>query len=141
MSKESNGPENQSSDMASDIAPSRRRVGEQQVIWTVWMTYGAFYFCRTNLSVAMPGIEDDLGYTKTQMAIVLTALKLAYAVGQFVNGQLSERFSPRLMLAIGMFTSAVLNVAFGFGTGLYFFLSSGPVTATFNRWGGRPVSG
>ena len=92
------------------------------MLWTVWFTYGAFYFCRTNLAVALPGIEDELGYTKTRMAIVLLSLKLAYAFGQFVNGQLSERFSPRKMLAIGMFGSAALNVIFGFGTGLYFFL-------------------
>ncbi|MCH7728240.1 MAG: MFS transporter [Planctomycetes bacterium] len=138
MSKESNGSENQTSDMERDNAPSRRRVGEQQVIWTIWMTYGAFYFCRTNLSVALPGIEEDLGYTKTQMAGVLLALKLAYAVGQFVNGQLSERFSPRLMLAIGMFTSAVLNVAFGFGTGLYFFIFVWACNGYFQSLGWTP---
>jgi len=92
------------------------------MLWTVWFAYGAFYFCRTNLSVALPGIEEELGYTKTRMAVVLLALKLAYAFGQFVNGQLSEQYSPRKMLAIGMFASAALNVAFGFSTGLYFFL-------------------
>lgn len=100
----------------------QRRPGEGTLLWTVWFTYGAFYFCRTNLSVALPGIENELGYTKTRMAIVLLSLKLAYAGGQFVNGQLSERFSPRMMLAIGMFASAALNVVFGFSTGLYFFL-------------------
>jgi sugar phosphate permease len=99
-----------------------RRAGESTLLWTVWFTYGAFYFCRTNLSVALPGIEEELGYTKTRMAVVLLSLKLAYAFGQFVNGQLSERFSPRKMLAIGMFASAALNVVFGFSTGLYFFL-------------------
>ena len=49
-------------------------------------------------------------------------LKIAYAVGQLVNGQLAERISPRLLLAIGMFGSAALNVVFGFSTALYFLL-------------------
>jgi len=98
------------------------RAGESTMLWTLWFAYGAFYFCRTNLSVALPGIEEELGYTKTRMAVVLLGLKLAYAFGQFVNGQLSEQYSPRMMLAIGMFASAALNVAFGFSTGLYFFL-------------------
>ncbi|MBW3543355.1 MAG: MFS transporter [Planctomycetes bacterium] len=98
------------------------RPGENQLIWTVWLTYGAFYFCRTNLSAALPGIESELGLDKTRMGVVLLGLKVAYGVGQFVNGQLSEQFSARKMLAIGMLASAALNVLFGFGTGVYFFL-------------------
>lgn len=115
-----------------------RRAGESTMLWTVWMTYGAFYFCRTNLSVALPGIEEELGYTKTRMAVVLLALKLAYAFGQFVNGQLSEQYSPRKMLAIGMIASAGLNVAFGFGTGLYFFLFIWACNGYFQSLGWPP---
>jgi sugar phosphate permease len=96
--------------------------GERQVVWTLWFTYGAFYFCRTNLAVALPGIEAELGYDKVRMGIVLSALKIAYACGQFLNGQFAERLSARKMLAIGMLGSAGLNIAFGFGTSLYFFL-------------------
>ncbi|MCH7987855.1 MAG: MFS transporter [Planctomycetes bacterium] len=96
--------------------------GENRVIWIVWWTYGAFYFCRNNISVALPGIEDELGLDKLQMGVVLLSLKLAYGVGQFLNGQISEQISPRRMLAIGMIGSAALNVVFGFGTGLYFFI-------------------
>jgi MFS transporter, OPA family, glycerol-3-phosphate transporter len=103
-------------------ADNSSNAGEKQVVWTLWFTYGAFYFCRTNISVALPGIETELGYDKLSMAIVLTALKIAYGCGQFLNGQLSERLSPRKMLAIGMFGSAALNVVFGFGTAMYFFL-------------------
>jgi sugar phosphate permease len=39
-----------------------------------------------------------------------------------LNGQLSEKFSPRVMLAMGMFGSAALNVLFGLSTGFYFLL-------------------
>lgn len=95
---------------------------ENQVVWTIWFTYGAFYFCRTNLGVALPGIEEEFGYGKSEMSVVLLSLKIAYGLGQFVNGQLAERYSPRMMLAAGMIGSAVLNIMFGFGTALYFFL-------------------
>ena len=101
---------------------AKSRPGELQVVWTLWFTYGAFYFCRTNISVALPGIERELGYDKLKMGIVLLALKIAYGCGQFLNGQLSERLPPRKMLALGMCASAGLNLLFGFGTGLYFFL-------------------
>jgi sugar phosphate permease len=101
--------------------------GESRVIWVLWMTYGAFYFCRTNISAAVPGMKESLGagglgLTGQQVGLILGALKVAYAVGQLVNGQLAERVSPRRLLAVGMLCSAALNVLFGFGTGLYFLL-------------------
>lgn len=107
---------------SNEFSGESRTAGELQVVWTLWFTYGAFYFCRTNISVALPGIESELGYDKTQMAVVLLALKIAYGCGQFLNGQLAERLSPRRMLALGMLGSAALNLLFGFGTSLYFFL-------------------
>src|SRR4029079_6447634 len=57
-----------------------------------------------------------------QVAWILASSKIAYGLGQFLNGQLSERLSPRLMLAIGMFGSAALNVACGFSEGFFFLL-------------------
>lgn len=94
--------------------------GERLVLWVVWLTYGSFYFCRNNLGLAVPGISVELGFTKAEMGTVLMALKLAYGVGQFINGQLAERFPPRRLLAVGLLTSAGLNVIFGWVTALYF---------------------
>jgi sugar phosphate permease len=101
--------------------------GQNAVIWTLWLTYGAFYFCRTNISAAVPGLKASiesggLGLSAAEIGWILASLKIAYGVGQFFNGQLSERFSPRVMLAIGMFGSAALNVLFGFSSGFYFLL-------------------
>ncbi len=87
-----------------------------------WLTYGAFYFCRNNLGVALPGLQAELGYTKSQLGTVLMALKLAYGVGQLVNGPLAERFSARRLLALGLLGSAALNVLFGWATSLYFLV-------------------
>ena len=106
----------------NDNAPRPRVPGEASVIWVIWMTYGAFYFCRTNISAAVPGLGDELGFTKTQIGWILASLKLTYAMGQFINGQLAERISPRKLLAVGMLGSAALNVLFGMSTALYFLL-------------------
>ncbi len=92
------------------------------MLWVLWLTYGSFYFCRNNLGVALPGIQKELGLDKSQLGTVLMALKLAYGAGQFINGQLAERFPPRRLLALGMTLSAALNVAFGFGTALWFLI-------------------
>ena len=100
---------------------------ENSVLWTLWLTYGAFYFCRTNLSAAVPGMNSPvsaggLGLTGEQTGWILASLKIAYGLGQVLNGQLSERISPRVLLAIGMFCSAGLNVLFGFSEGFFFLV-------------------
>ena len=90
------------------------------MLWVLWLTYGSFYFCRNNLGVALPGLTEELHYTKSQLGTVLMALKLAYGVGQFINGQMAEHWPPRKLLALGMLASAALNVVFGWATALYF---------------------
>jgi sugar phosphate permease len=108
-------------------APSASTSAQNAVIWTLWLTYGAFYFCRTNISSAVPGLkasvaEGGLGLSGDEVGWILAGLKIAYGIGQLLNGQISERASPRVMLAIGMFGSAGLNVLFGLSTGFYFLL-------------------
>ena len=100
-------------------APPHR--GEVLALWVIWLTYGSFYFCRQNISAAVPGLEAE-GFSKTQIGAILGALKIAYAVGQLVNGQLAERFPARGLLAAGMLGSAALNLACGFAEGLYFLI-------------------
>ena len=114
-------------DAPPDDAPTYLARAQNQVIWTIWLTYGAFYFCRTNIAAARPGLmlpieEGGLGLSDGEIGWILGSLKIAYAAGQLINGQLSEQLSPRRMLAIGMFGSALLNVTFGFATAAYFLL-------------------
>lgn len=95
---------------------------QTRVLAAMWLTYGSFYFCRVNISPANALIMADLGISKEAMGLVLGGGKLAYAIGQLVNGQLANRLSPRRMLAVGMAASAVLNVLFGFAAGYSFLL-------------------
>jgi sugar phosphate permease len=101
--------------------PTARAAGEATVLWVVWLTYGSFYFCRQNISAAVPGLKDE-GLSTIQIGWILGALKIAYAVGQLVNGQFAERVPARWLLALGMLGSAALNVVFGLSTGLYFLI-------------------
>lgn len=112
--------------------------GGSFTIWVILVTYGSFYFCRTNISAAIPGIEKEFELTKTQIGFILGSLKIAYGIGQFVNGQLAERISPRKLLTIGMLMSAGLNVVFGFGTGLYFLVFVWACNGYFQALGWTP---
>lgn len=120
-----------------DTPTSPRMTGEVLVLWVIWLTYGSFYFCRQNISAAVPGLEAD-GLKKTEIGAILGALKIAYAIGQLVNGQLAERISPRILLAIGMVGSAALNVVFGLGEGLYFLLFIWACNGYFQAMGWTP---
>jgi sugar phosphate permease len=91
------------------------------VLWVIWLTYGSFYFCRQNIAAAVPGLGSE-GLSETQIGAILGALKIAYAIGQLVNGQLAERLPARWLLAVGMLCSAALSVVFGMSAGFYFLL-------------------
>jgi sugar phosphate permease len=117
--------------------------GELSVIWTLWLTYGAFYFCRVNISAAVPGLkapveEGGLGIGADTVGWILGSLKITYALGQLINGQLSEQLPPRKMLAIGMLGSAALCVCFGAGTAAYFLLFVWAINGYFQSLGWTP---
>jgi sugar phosphate permease len=88
----------------------------------LWITYGAFYLCRVNFSIAIPGIMKETGWSKTQLGAIGTGLFWAYAVGQFVHGQLSHRFSSKHYLFTVIILSALMNVLMGPGIALGIFV-------------------
>ena len=77
---------------AGPAAASGLMAGEGLVLWVIWLTYGSFYFCRQNIAAAVaadPGLKGE-GLSETQIGAILGALKIAYGVGQLVNGQLAD---------------------------------------------------
>jgi sugar phosphate permease len=103
---------------SSKPVPSPIGAWQKKMFWLMWVTYASFYLCRVNISIAMPKIMEEFGLTKTNMGAVLSALFLMYAVGQFINGQLGDKINSRRIITIGLLTSAVLNLIFGFTTGI-----------------------
>lgn len=84
-----------------------------QIFIVLWITYGAFYLCRVNFSIAIPGIMKEFGWSKTQLGAIGTALFWAYAAGQFIHGQLVERFSSKHYLFTVIILSALMNFLMG----------------------------
>lgn len=98
----------------------------KRVFISVWITYSAFYLVRVNMSIAIPGIMEEFGYSKTVMGGLLTCLFITYAIGQFINGQLGDRFGARRLISFGLLVSGLLNIVFGF---------SSAITAMMIIWG------
>jgi len=61
----------------------------------------------------MPIIIDELGYTKNDMAMVLTVYSFTYMLGQFINGYMSDRWGPRLIVSTGLVIAVVANFTIG----------------------------
>ncbi len=93
---------------------------QNRIFWTVWISYASYYLLRVNMSIAMPGIMSEFGISKTVMGGILSAFFIMYAVGQFVNGQLGDKFGAKKLITIGLTVSVLLNIAFGFTNGFLF---------------------
>lgn len=78
--------------------------------------YAAYYFVRKNLSFAMPGMQADLGITKTDLGLFLTLHGLLYGVSRFVNGMWADRANARYFMVAGLLLSVGANVFFGFSS-------------------------
>jgi OPA family glycerol-3-phosphate transporter-like MFS transporter/OPA family sugar phosphate sensor protein UhpC-like MFS transporter len=105
--------------MLTDPAEIAReyRYWQLRVLVATIVGYATFYFVRKNLSIAMPFMEQD-GINKTQLGLFLTLHGLLYGVSKFANGFLADRSSSRAFLTVGLVASAVMNVMFGFTTGV-----------------------
>ncbi|MFQ5789103.1 MAG: MFS transporter [Acidobacteriota bacterium] len=102
------------------VTPEQQR-WRYRIFAVTWFAYAGFYLCRKNFSVAMPLLANDLGYTKMQFATVIFGYSLVYALGQFANGVLSDRFGSRLVVGIGLAVSIVSNLVMGFVSSLFLF--------------------
>jgi sugar phosphate permease len=103
------------------ILSRKYRFWRYRIFAMSWLAYGGFYLCRKNFSIAMPLLDQDLGFTKDHFAILLFFYSLFYALGQFYNGFLSDKFGPRLIVGIGLFLSVLANIFLGFGSALLVF--------------------
>ncbi|MDR1680492.1 MAG: MFS transporter [Prevotellaceae bacterium] len=103
---------------------------------TIIMTmigYALFYFVRKNFSMAMPGMEADLGISKTSLGLFLTLNGLIYGLSRFANGLLADRVNARFYMAAGLALCAVANFAFGFGIDIAAWISGEPSGTKFTN--------
>ena len=105
--------------------------GQRRMLVTTIIGYTLFYFLRKNLSLAMPGLAQDYGITKTSLGLFLTLHGVVYGVGKFVAGPISDRSRPRLFLMGGLLLALLANVVFGFGPVLAKLFAGGAEGAAF----------
>ncbi len=87
------------------------RAWRARIFATVWITYFAYYLCRLNMTVAATPLSRAYGWSTEDFGKVLTSLTVFYAIGQFVNGQLGDRFGARTVTFVGVVGSVSMNLA------------------------------
>src|SRR5687767_15924363 len=83
----------------------RYRYWRVRILATSMVGYAIYYFVRTNISLALKPMQEELGYTKAQLGTVLTLGGVTYGVSKFANGILGDRANPRYFMAVGLLAS------------------------------------
>ncbi len=82
--------------------------------WSVvGLLYTSFYMCRYNISIANKAMSDEFHFSKENMGDILAAFFYAYAIGQVVNGLITDRLGGKKALLIGATGTIICNIAFG----------------------------
>lgn len=115
-------------DTSTDEYRAKYRYWRIRVMYTTMIGYALFYFVRKNMSLALPGIEAELGITKAQLGLFLTLHGLLYGVSKLLNGIIGDRANPRYFMAAGLALSALMNILFGMSStvlafGLFWLLN------------------
>ncbi|OKH81918.1 major facilitator transporter [Mycobacterium sp. SWH-M3] len=106
--------------------------------------YLFFYTGRQTFGFAIPGIQEDLGLSKTTLGSISGAMLWCYAAGQMVNGNLADKFGGRRLMAAGAVLSTILNWCTSFAVGskslAFFWGANGFTQAMGFPSGGRVIS-
>lgn len=76
------------------------------------ISYTMYFLVRQNFSLAMPFIEGSLGFSKTEIGVIMTSSLFVFGVGKFVNGFFSHLLRPKVFLSLGLIGSSLMNIAF-----------------------------
>ncbi len=76
------------------------------------------YLLRNNLSIALPSIRQEFGFTSTELGWILGSFNLSYALFQLPGGIYGEVFGPRRAMALIAVSWGVLTFLTGFAPAL-----------------------
>ncbi len=105
--------------------PSARIVSIQRWAVALLVAGGALnYIDRATLSVANKLIQDELGIPVAKMGLLLSAFLWAYAIAQLPIGGLIDRYGPRRLLGLGLFSWSLAQAAGGLVNGFGTFIAA-----------------
>lgn len=118
----------------------RFRRAQWRMLGAVMFCYLFYYTGRQTIGFAIPGIQAELGLSKQALGWVSAGLLWAYAAGQFVNGNLGDRFGGRRMMTLGAVASFGLNWCTSFSVGFKSLLAGWSLNGLAQSMGWAPGS-
>ena len=100
--------------MKRDVIKQKICGRAKAIAWMCTLVYFASYLTRNNFSVMMLNICNEMGTTKTALAIVVTGLTVSYGLGQIISGLMGDKIKPQLMLTMGLSLACACNIAIFF---------------------------
>ncbi|WP_263357043.1 MFS transporter [Acidicapsa ligni] len=93
------------------------------IVWTLFFSTVTNYISRQSFSVLAPMITAQYHLTHTDLAKILGAFQLSYAVTWLLGGIFLDAVGTRIGLAIAVVFWSVVNIFTGFATSVFSFAS------------------
>ncbi len=94
--------------------PVSFRPQQWKMLLATMFCYLFFYTGRHNFGWAAKGMAADLNISFSLIGWISFAMLIGYAVGQLINGNLADHYSPWKMILIGAVLSVAANFAISF---------------------------
>jgi sugar phosphate permease len=108
----------------SSSAEARFTAWHGATIALLVLGYSGYYFCRSNLSVVLPDLIQDLARhgirpseAQVRLGFIASVGTMAYAAGKFISGSMTDLFGGRRSFLGGMGGSILFTLLFALGGG------------------------
>ncbi len=111
-----------------------------RILYSTFIGYAFYYFTRKTLSIAMPGIIQDLHFDKSQLGLLGSIFSVTYGVSKFASGLLGDRLNPRYFMALGLVLTGIVNILFGMSSSILMFALFWGLNGYFQGFGWPPCA-
>jgi len=115
-------PANENQRRIGRITPRPSRI-RWWIVWTLFFSTVTNYISRQTFSVLSPVIVTQFHFTHTDLARILGAFQVSYAVTWLVGGIVLDAVGTRLGLALAVCFWSLVNIFTGFANSLTGFMS------------------
>ena len=77
-----------------------------------WLVYTIVYLGRINLSISIPFLQNEFGYSKATLGFLASGFFVSYAAGQLINGVMGDRVQARYFVSLGLIAAGISNIIF-----------------------------
>lgn len=111
---------------------------QKRILIGIILGYASFYLLRQNFSVVTIALQNEFGYSKTQLGLILSCHAIIYGFGKGIWGAISDRSNARYFMVLGLVFAAVANILMSSANHLWFFIGFWSLNACFLSMGAPP---